>query len=758
MNKLIFTLLITLFLLASAPALWAFESTLTLQGGVNIPVDDIDGEDEWMGAWGLSWDAWMTKSLALGFNPYFTNLKVWDGSDYYGSSIEGIDVYLKLRPDKYIALNFGYDSVIHRIAPFIAVGGGYAAHGSKGVIGGTQDTDNEYMAVFPHAAAGISFLTKWNTTFDLGVKYDYTMSDRLDLLEDGDTKDGYIMPYIGLGIHFGSRKLPPTPVVLVTGYMERFSTQKGKPSAAQSYNISGTDLKGRMYVTAPEGFELSIDGGNSWLKSASLDPNADRPVMIRMTGRESGDFSGNIVNASEGAANVNIPVSGTVEEPVPPARISISGNLGGFETEMGTPSAAQSYVIRGENLTGRILVKVPRGFEISSDGGKTWISTASLDQDFDGPVWIRMNGTRMGVFEGLITHSSDGARDITIPVSGMVGEPTDTPRINISGNLGGFETGMGTPSEAQSFNISGFNLTDRILVKAPRGFEISTDGGESWIATASLDPDFDGPVWIRMNGTRMGTFEGLVIHSSVGADEISIPVSGVVGEPTDIPKINISGELEGFDTEMGTPSEPQSYNLSGANLTGWTVVTAPTGYELSINGGKTWVTSANLEPGFSGPIWVRMTGYRVGAFQGFVVHTSEGAANVNIPVSGNVAEPPEVTELKEDMYTYVVHFPTNEYRIPEADKPFLDRVVESMQKFPGIRIQIQGHTDSTGGDKINIPLSLNRAKFVRQYLVDKGIDESRIDVKGFSSDRPIATNKTAEGRAANRRADMIVLD
>lgn len=643
-------LLILLMIFALIPAIHAFESTLTLQGGVNIPVDDFEGEDEWMGAWGLSWDAWMTKSLALGFNPYFTNLKSWDGNDYYGSSIEGIDIYFKLRPVKHVALNFDYDSLIQRVSPFIALGGGYAAHGSAGIIGGNHDTDNEYMFVFPHAAAGISFLTKWNTTIDLGIKYDYTYDDMIDLMPEGDWNDAYFMPYLGLGIHFGARKEPPTPVVIVSGYIERFSTQEGTPSKAQSYNISGTDLTENIYITVPEGYELSIDGGTSWQTSASLAPNADRPVMVRMTGLDSGDFGGNIVNSSMGAVNVNIPVSGTVEALIPP------------------------------------------------------------------------------------------------------------PRINITGNLTGFETGMGTPSEAQSYNVSGSNLTDRLMVRAPRGFDISVDGGKTWIATASLDPDFDGPVWIRMTGTRMGSFDGFMSHSSEGTGDITIPVSGIVGEPTNIPTIYVSGDLTGFETEMGTPSEAQSYEISGANLSKWIVVTAPNGYEISIDGGETWVSSANLEPGFSGPIWVRMTGYRVGAFQGFIIHTSEGAENVMVPVSGNVAEPEEVTELKEEMYTYVVHFPTNEYVIPEADKPFLDKVVESMKKFPGIRIQIQGHTDITGGDRINVPLSLNRAKFVRNYLVAKGIDEGRIEVKGFSSDRPTATNKTKEGRAANRRADMIILD
>ncbi|MBF0321585.1 MAG: OmpA family protein, partial [Magnetococcales bacterium] len=69
--------------------------------------------------------------------------------------------------------------------------------------------------------------------------------------------------------------------------------------------------------------------------------------------------------------------------------------------------------------------------------------------------------------------------------------------------------------------------------------------------------------------------------------------------------------------------------------------------------------------------------------------------------------------------------------------------------------QIQGHTDTRGGPKINGPLSDKRAKSVKEYLVKQGIPASRLSSKGFGATHPLANNKTAAGRAENRRVELI---
>ena len=84
----------------------------------------------------------------------------------------------------------------------------------------------------------------------------------------------------------------------------------------------------------------------------------------------------------------------------------------------------------------------------------------------------------------------------------------------------------------------------------------------------------------------------------------------------------------------------------------------------------------------------------------------------------------------------------------------LKDVVQIMKDNPSYKIDVDGHTSNTGGTELNQKLSDSRAKSVRQYLIDNGVDESRIVATGYGEDRPIADNKTAAGRSKNRRVEM----
>ncbi len=95
--------------------------------------------------------------------------------------------------------------------------------------------------------------------------------------------------------------------------------------------------------------------------------------------------------------------------------------------------------------------------------------------------------------------------------------------------------------------------------------------------------------------------------------------------------------------------------------------------------------------------------------------------------------------------------------LPESYQE-LDEVVELMQKNPKMRIELRGHTDSTGLHVHNVKLSGDRAKACKNYLVSKGIDPNRITVKAFGGTEPIVSNSTPEGRQKNRRVEMIVIE
>jgi outer membrane protein OmpA-like peptidoglycan-associated protein len=84
----------------------------------------------------------------------------------------------------------------------------------------------------------------------------------------------------------------------------------------------------------------------------------------------------------------------------------------------------------------------------------------------------------------------------------------------------------------------------------------------------------------------------------------------------------------------------------------------------------------------------------------------------------------------------------------------LDAVVAVLAKYSNVSLAIGGHTDNTGAEKLNSKLSINRASVVAKYLIKKGVDTKRITTSGFGFANPAADNKTKEGRAQNRRAEL----
>jgi outer membrane protein OmpA-like peptidoglycan-associated protein len=105
-----------------------------------------------------------------------------------------------------------------------------------------------------------------------------------------------------------------------------------------------------------------------------------------------------------------------------------------------------------------------------------------------------------------------------------------------------------------------------------------------------------------------------------------------------------------------------------------------------------------------------------------------------------------------------VSFDTNRYDIKPNLRPILDRFATTLNENPVTTVTIIGHTDSTGTDAINNPLSVNRAAATRDYLVAHGVATSRIAIDGRGSREPVADNSTAEGRAKNRRVEIFVAE
>lgn len=121
---------------------------------------------------------------------------------------------------------------------------------------------------------------------------------------------------------------------------------------------------------------------------------------------------------------------------------------------------------------------------------------------------------------------------------------------------------------------------------------------------------------------------------------------------------------------------------------------------------------------------------------------------------------PEVTtEALEDLKVQAraVYFNSGKATFKTGDKETparLDAIKEILKNYPNAKFSIEGHTDSTGSAKINDKLSEDRAKAVMNALIERGVNPENLVAKGFGSSQPVASNKTAAGKAQNRRTEI----
>jgi|GEM_PF-4752041 len=129
------------------------------------------------------------------------------------------------------------------------------------------------------------------------------------------------------------------------------------------------------------------------------------------------------------------------------------------------------------------------------------------------------------------------------------------------------------------------------------------------------------------------------------------------------------------------------------------------------------------------------------------------------PASGADTPYPYGAELKAcgSLPAHDLVFASNSDALEGADWPLLAAVADLLKAEAGLKIQITGHTDSTGDAQKNQELSLRRADSVKKVLVTKyGADGARISTKGFGADQPLAPNDTEDGRSVNRRVEILV--
>lgn len=369
------------------------------------------------------------------------------------------------------------------------------------------------------------------------------------------------------------------PTIAASGTLSAFNTSVGTPSAAQSYTLQGLNLTQNISVTAPAGFEISSDN-ETFTSTLSLAPSYNGSVYVRLTGTTLGEYSGDITHTSAGATQVDKAVSGTVAEEQDGYFVDFEGpgetngsyasatvNLSSLdwdltETLIGTEAGelingirtarlrgyAASAMTMLEDKTGGLgtisfLYKTYNAtdqqanwkVEYSTTAGASWIqigdsftatpTVQTFSETVDAPGNVRVKISVDG-------NPGTGNKRINIDDILMTNYGAVVPFINISGTLNAFATEVGFPSTAQTYTLSGDNLTSNIQIAAPAGFEISSNGS-TYSNSLSLSPSYDGSVYVRLTGTTLGEYSGNITHNSTDAQEVTLPVSGEVYEPAE---------------------------------------------------------------------------------------------------------------------------------------------------------------------------------------------------------------------------------
>lgn len=149
----------------------------------------------------------------------------------------------------------------------------------------------------------------------------------------------------------------------------------------------------------------------------------------------------------------------------------------------------------------------------------------------------------------------------------------------------------------------------------------------------------------------------------------------------------------------------------------------------------------------------RAAGYRPGTQTASIAKGESKTVRIQL-------EPTQIKVTdKQIMILAPVFFDYDKDTIKPESFAILNDVAQTMTEHPELlKVEVAGHTDSDGSDKYNTDLSQRRVESVRRYLIEKGIDGNRLVAKGYGESKPIASNKTEEGKAKNRRVEFVIVE
>lgn len=159
----------------------------------------------------------------------------------------------------------------------------------------------------------------------------------------------------------------------------------------------------------------------------------------------------------------------------------------------------------------------------------------------------------------------------------------------------------------------------------------------------------------------------------------------------------------------------------------------------------------NVNPPFKDQDTDRAAGIGIGIATGAIL----GALVGHYLFDEEPPPPPAPPPVKTKLVLRGVHFDFDKSSLRAEGKPILDEAAKILNENPDVRVEVQGYTDGVGSAEYNLGLSDRRAATVKDYLVSQGVAAGRLTTRGYGKADPVASNDTDEGRAQNRRVELV---
>lgn len=473
----------------------------------------------------------------------------------------------------------------------------------------------------------------------------------------------------------------------------------------QNFNVSttGAAISGDVFSTLPVGITLS-GTGYQWTYSTTTGG-----TRIPISGATSATFTPNT-----SVAPFNVPgtyyifrnavltsTNNVAPNPYvqsnesnyatlvvnPPSIAASKSTISGFSYVVNNgPSDSQSFTVSGSNLGANLTVTPSANYEVSTTLEGTYFSTLNLTPSAGSvpttTIYVRLKGGLAGGTYNSqnIVCSSSNTTSVNVACSGTVYAPLITTSVS---SLTGYSYPLGFgPSAEKSYTVSGTSLLDNITLVAGPNFEISTGTGASFVPGLVKLIVVGGVVnttsiYVRMkSGLPLGSVasENIVITSADAATK-TVANTGTVVAPPAITTSAISGN---FTYVFGAgPSAQRTFTVSGTNLTGDILVTAPQEYEISRTNGSNFVTTpiTIIRSGTSVPtttVYVRLkAGVGVGTFASDIVVSSANASSSNVAISGTVTSSSTIFNAISFLSGFIYRLGTG----PSGDQSFVVKAI-----------------------------------------------------------------------------------